>query len=143
MEAWLRAGEGQVPISTKVILSHHDYDETPDDDVLEALVEQMFEGGADIAKIATMARRVEDSARMLALPGKSSGARVCSLCGSLEYAVLYRPSYTSMTWQVLCAHQAVACLYLKWPACHSAAVLSTPAACPSKPIALAAAYFEG
>ena len=73
MEAWLRAGEGEVPVSTKVILSHHDFDETPDDDILQALTQQMFESGADIAKIATTARRVEDSARMLALPGSSPG----------------------------------------------------------------------
>ena len=56
-----------------MILSHHDYDETPSDEILEALVGEMFKGGADIAKIATTAQRIEDSARMLALPGKSSG----------------------------------------------------------------------
>jgi 3-dehydroquinate dehydratase type I len=66
-------GEGEVPLSTKVILSHHDYDETPSDEILEALVGEMFKGGADIAKIATTAQQIEDSARMLALPGKSSG----------------------------------------------------------------------
>lgn len=60
-------------MTTKVILSHHDYDETPSDEILEALVKEMFKGGADIAKIATTAQRIEDSARMLALPGKSSG----------------------------------------------------------------------
>ena len=32
------AGKGEVPLSTKIILSHHDYDETPGDDVLDALV---------------------------------------------------------------------------------------------------------
>ena len=32
------AGKGEIPISTKIILSHHDYDETPGDDVLDALV---------------------------------------------------------------------------------------------------------
>jgi len=63
-----------VPLSTKVILSHHDYDETPSDEVLEALVKEMFKAGADIAKIATTAQRIEDSARMLALPGKSKSS---------------------------------------------------------------------
>ena len=33
------AGKGEVPLSTKIILSHHDYDETPGDDVLDALVQ--------------------------------------------------------------------------------------------------------
>ena len=65
-----------MPLSTKVILSHHDYDETPSDEILGALVKEMFKGGADIAKIATTAERIEDSARMLALPGKSSGMHV-------------------------------------------------------------------
>ena len=79
-----------MPLSTKVILSHHDYDETPSDEILEALVKEMFKGGADIAKIATTAERIEDSARMLALPGKSSGMRVniCSSLAGLIYVAL-------------------------------------------------------
>jgi hypothetical protein len=64
-----------VPPTTKVILSHHDYKETPSDALLEAEVQEMFDAGADIAKIATTALRIEDSARMLALPGKSSGVQ--------------------------------------------------------------------
>lgn len=65
-----------MPLSTKVILSHHDYDETPSDEILEALAKEMFKGGADIAKIATTAQRIEDSARMLALPRRSSGVQI-------------------------------------------------------------------
>ena len=64
-----------MPPNTKVILSHHDYKETPSDALLEAEVQEMFDAGADIAKIATTALRIEDSARMLALPGKSSGVQ--------------------------------------------------------------------
>ncbi|KAK9906781.1 hypothetical protein WJX75_007923 [Coccomyxa subellipsoidea] len=75
------ASEGEVPLSTKVILSHHDYDETPSDEILEALVGEMFKGGADIAKIATTAQQIEDSARMLALPGKSSGPVIALAMG--------------------------------------------------------------
>ncbi len=67
------AGHGKVPTSTQVILSHHNYEETPGDEVLEALVEGMFQSGADIAKLATMPQRIEHSARMLALPGKFAG----------------------------------------------------------------------
>ena len=62
-----------MPPSTKVILSHHDYKGTPSDALLEAEVQEMFDAGADIAKIATTALCIEDSARMLALPGKFSG----------------------------------------------------------------------
>ncbi len=62
-----------MPSSTGVIISYHNYSETPSDEALEALVEDMFDEGADIAKIATTAKCVEDSARMLALPGKAPG----------------------------------------------------------------------
>ena len=44
------SGTGTVPIGTNVILSHHDYDFTPPDDVLDRLVERMMESGADICK---------------------------------------------------------------------------------------------
>ena len=36
------AGKGEIPLSTKIILSHHDYDETPGDDVLDALVRSVY-----------------------------------------------------------------------------------------------------
>ena len=67
------AGTGTVPIGTNVILSHHDYDLTPDDEALDGLVAQMVEAGADIAKIATTARDVSDSLRMLQLAQRSEG----------------------------------------------------------------------
>ena len=46
------AGKGEVPLSTKIILSHHDYDETPGDDVLDALVHSHHTdfGGCDNSK---------------------------------------------------------------------------------------------
>ena len=62
-----------MPLSCKIILSHHDYEETPSDEVLEALVSVMYKDGADIAKVATTAQTIQDSARLLALPGKASG----------------------------------------------------------------------
>ncbi|BDA45169.1 3-dehydroquinate dehydratase [Coccomyxa sp. Obi] len=73
------ASHGKVPSSTQLILSHHDYTETPSDEVLEAFVEGMFQSGADIAKLATMPQRIEHSARMLALPSKFAGRRVIAL----------------------------------------------------------------
>ncbi len=69
----LGAGAGTVPIGTNVILSHHDYDLTPDGAALDGLVAQMVEAGADIAKIATTARDISDSLRMLQLAQRSEG----------------------------------------------------------------------
>ena len=68
----LHTGKGQLPLSTRVILSHHDYKRTPDSSTLEKLMEDMFASGADVAKIATTAEHIQDAARVLALPGKAS-----------------------------------------------------------------------
>ena len=56
-----------------MILSHHDYDSTPSDEALDALVAKMVESGADIAKIAATANDVSDSLRMLQLAQRSEG----------------------------------------------------------------------
>lgn len=65
-------GKGQLPLTTKVILSHHDYQRTPDSATLEGLMDDMFKNGADVAKIATTAQHIQDAARVLALPKKAS-----------------------------------------------------------------------
>ena len=39
-------------MGVRVIASHHDFDETPDDRILRMLMEQMQQGGADVAKLA-------------------------------------------------------------------------------------------
>ena len=75
-------GSGTVPIGTNVILSHHDYEGTPTDEELDALVAKMVDSGADIAKIATTATDVSDSMRMLQLPGRHEGKDpISSNCG--------------------------------------------------------------
>jgi len=51
----------------KVIVSHHDYDKTPERPVLEACVSACFEAGADVAKVACEVRSDKDAARLLAL----------------------------------------------------------------------------
>lgn len=51
----------------KVIISYHNYEETPANEVLESLITDCFNAGADIAKIATTAQTVQDSARVLNL----------------------------------------------------------------------------
>ncbi|ADG67669.1 3-dehydroquinate dehydratase, type I [Planctopirus limnophila DSM 3776] len=50
---------------TKRIISHHDFDQTPDD--LEEKYAQMCKLDADLVKIVTMANRAEDCVRMLKL----------------------------------------------------------------------------
>ena len=86
-------GSGTVPIGTNVILSHHDYEGTPTDEDLDALVAKMVDSGADIAKIATTATDVSDSMRMLKLPGRHEGkdqiASHCSCC--FQSALMLQP----------------------------------------------------
>ena len=77
--ALIRTGKGQLPLSTRVILSHHDYKRTPDSSTLEKLMEDMFASGADVAKIATTAEHIQDAARVLALPRKASRKASCHL----------------------------------------------------------------
>lgn len=56
-----------MPEHTKIIVSYHDFEETPDDETLHNLVEAMFNCGGDIAKIAATATDISDSMRMLDL----------------------------------------------------------------------------
>lgn len=48
-----------------VIASHHDFDGTPDDRILHMLLDQMQQGGADVAKLAVMPRDADDVIRLL------------------------------------------------------------------------------
>ena len=74
------AGGGPVPVDTKVILSSHNFEETPTDAALENTLQQMWACGADIAKIATTATDIVDCARVLTLlktsQGKHAGHRL-------------------------------------------------------------------
>jgi 3-dehydroquinate dehydratase type I len=51
----------------KVIVSHHDFERTPDRDELRRIVDDCFAAGADIAKIACVANSRADAARILGL----------------------------------------------------------------------------
>lgn len=51
----------------KVIISYHNYQNTPNAKELRAIIDACFESGADIAKIATTALSNADSARVLGL----------------------------------------------------------------------------
>lgn len=61
-------------IDCKLILSHHDFNSTPSDEELDGIVLQMFEAGAEVAKIATTADDITDAMRMLDLKRRSPGA---------------------------------------------------------------------
>ena len=52
-------------MGTKVITSHHDFQETPSSDVLFMLLEQMRHSNADIVKLAVMPNTTEDVLRLL------------------------------------------------------------------------------
>ena len=66
-------GAGEVPVSTKVILSSHNFDATPPASELRDLAQRMYNAGADIVKIATMAGEITDAAAMLSLLQEPSG----------------------------------------------------------------------
>ena len=50
---------------TKVIVSEHDFVKTPSDERLKGIAREAKKAGADIVKIAAMARSEDDTARML------------------------------------------------------------------------------
>ena len=49
----------------RVVASHHDFERTPETEVLRMLLEQMCEGEADIVKLAVMPQNEEDVLRLL------------------------------------------------------------------------------
>jgi 3-dehydroquinate dehydratase-1 len=73
----------------RVILSHHDFEGTPQRDGLEAIVESCFAAGADIAKIACMAHAPRDSARLL---GLLDDPRPIVVIGMGEHGRMTRPA---------------------------------------------------
>ena len=54
-------------MGVRVIASHHDFQETPDNRILRMLLEQMEAGGADIAKLAVMPKNAGDVLRLMTL----------------------------------------------------------------------------
>lgn len=63
-----------------LIISHHDFDETPDQEVLDAIIEQCAQYG-DIAKVATFPQNHSDNLRLLKAIHKatSKGINVAGL----------------------------------------------------------------
>lgn len=54
----------------KVISSHHDFDETPSEEIMEMVLEKMAQGGADIVKLAVMPKSAKDVLRLLSVTTK-------------------------------------------------------------------------
>ena len=52
-------------MGVRVIASHHDFQGTPDDRILRMLLDQMRQGGADVAKLAVMPQRADDVLRLM------------------------------------------------------------------------------
>lgn len=50
-----------------VVTSHHDFEETPEPEVMQMLLEQMCAGGADIVKLAVMPQSISDVLNLLAV----------------------------------------------------------------------------
>ena len=61
----------------EVIISYHNYTSTPDISELNKIVEEMYNIGADVAKVATMANNIKDVAKVLSL--YSLGKRLVAL----------------------------------------------------------------
>ncbi len=57
----------------KVVASHHDFQETPKTAVMEMLLHQMKEGGADLVKLAVMPNDMEDVVRLLRVTERFKG----------------------------------------------------------------------
>lgn len=49
----------------KIVASHHDFDATPEPEVMNMLLERMYEGGADIVKLAVMPNSRRDVLNLL------------------------------------------------------------------------------
>lgn len=66
----------------QVILSYHNYENTPSKKYLETIIEQCFSQGADIAKIACQVHSEADSARILSLydyPGQLHQGKITAI----------------------------------------------------------------
>ena len=92
-EAFFAAG-GPLPPPTRLIVSSHNYDATPSEPELRALLERLWEAGADVAKLAVMARDVGDAARVLRVLRASRRAAIMLAMGERgQITRLLAPKY--------------------------------------------------
>lgn len=74
-------GEYKVPPTCKVIVSSHDFEKTPSQEELDALVEKIWKAGADIAKVATMANDITDTYKMINILRNKQGPTIALSMG--------------------------------------------------------------
>ncbi|NJD52314.1 MAG: type I 3-dehydroquinate dehydratase [Candidatus Methanoperedens sp.] len=81
----------------KVIISTHDFQDTPDNEVMAGFIRESFEAGADIAKIAVMPHSLDDVLRLLDVTLHSSG-QVCTIAmGEIgKHSRIMAPLYGSV-----------------------------------------------
>lgn len=73
-----------------VIISFHDYSQTPDVAELEAIMDRCFAEGADVAKIACFVRSEQDNAKLLGLLGREHPDRKLLVIGMGEKGKITR-----------------------------------------------------
>ncbi len=80
-----------------VIISMHDFEKTPEHEVMAGIIDESFEAGADIAKLAVMANSLEDVLRLLEVTLHSKG-KVCAIAmGDLgRHSRVIAPIYGSV-----------------------------------------------
>ncbi|MBT4917460.1 type I 3-dehydroquinate dehydratase [Candidatus Peregrinibacteria bacterium] len=66
---------------SKIIVSNHDFDKTPETKDLLKVLKQMHQKGADICKIATYANKISDSIRMLSLLSQQNSSTIMICMG--------------------------------------------------------------
>lgn len=76
--------QGRKPEKCKVVVSSHNYENTPSIEDLGNLVARIQAAGADIVKIATTALDITDVARMFHITVHSQVSSVCGLPMLLE-----------------------------------------------------------
>ena len=66
----------------RVILSYHDFEQTPADGELESLFDQMAASNTGVVKVVTLAKRMEDNISLLNLigRGRKRGIEVVAFC---------------------------------------------------------------
>lgn len=80
-----------------VIVSTHDFEKTPELAVMAGIIDESFEAGADIAKLAVMADSLEDVLRLLEVTLNSKG-NICTIAmGDLgKHSRVIAPIYGSV-----------------------------------------------
>ncbi|GMH42670.1 hypothetical protein BSKO_10589 [Bryopsis sp. KO-2023] len=73
--------EYDVPSTCKVIISSHDFEKTPSQEELDVLVSKIWKAGAQIAKVAAMAKDITDTHKMINLLRNKQGPTIALSMG--------------------------------------------------------------